>query len=63
MILFKSKKIKHSIEDAINLAIFVISEDIQRSSLEEENKIRAESIKALAEAYDIVHRGKKTHEF
>ena len=60
---FKSIKTKKDIEDAINLAIFSISEDIQRSSLEDENKIRAEAIKTLAEAYDIVHRGKKTHEF
>lgn len=63
MNIFKSKQTKHSIEDAINLAIFSISEDIQRTSEEDENKIRAESIKLLAEAYDIVHRGKKAHEF
>lgn len=60
---FKSRKTKHTIEDSINLAIFSISEDIQITTDEEENKIRAEAIKTLAEAYDIVHRGKKAHEF
>ena len=58
MNIFKRKQTKHSIEDAINLAIFSISEDIQRTTNEDENKIRAEAIKTLAEAYDIVHRGK-----
>lgn len=53
------KKTKKMIEASIMLAIDSISEDIQRSACEEENKIRAESIKLLAEAYDIVHRGKK----
>lgn len=57
------KTTKRSIEDSINLAIFSISEDIQRTTDEAENKIRAEAIKTLAEAYDIVHRGKKAHEF
>lgn len=57
------KTTKRSIEDSINLAIFSISEDIQRTSNEDENKIRAEAIKTLAEAYDIVHRGKKAHDF
>lgn len=57
------KTTKRSIEDSINLAIFTLSEDIQRSPREEENKIRAEAIKTLAEAYDIVHRGKKANEF
>ena len=57
------KTTKRSIEDSINLAIFSISEDIQRTTDEEQNKIRAEAIKTLAEAYDIVHRGKKAHEF
>lgn len=52
-------KTKKMIEASIMLAIDSISEDIQRSACEEENKIRAESIKLLAEAYDIVHRGKK----
>lgn len=50
---------KEMIEESINLAIFSISEDIQRTADENENKIRAEAIKTLAEAYDIVHRGKK----
>lgn len=62
MALFK-KTTKQTIEDSINLAIFSISEDIQRTIDEAENKIRAEAIKTLAEAYDIVHRGKKAHDF
>ena len=57
------KKTKKMIEQSIMLAIDSISEDIQRTAEEEENKIRAESIKILAEAYDIVRRGKKAHEF
>lgn len=57
------KTTKRSIEDSINLAIFSISEDIQRKTNEDENKIRAEAIKTLAEAYDIVHRGKKANDF
>lgn len=52
-------KAKKLIEQSILLAIDSISKDIQESCLEDENKIRAESIKALSEAYDIVHRGKK----
>lgn len=59
MNIFKRIKVKTDIEDSINLAIFSISEDIQRTSNEDENKIRAEAIKNLAEAYDIVHRGKR----
>ena len=62
MALFK-KTTEQTIEDSINLAIFSISEDIQRTTDEAENKIRAEAIKTLAEAYDIVHRGKKAHDF
>ena len=54
---------KKQIEESINLAIFSISEDIQRTTNEAENKIRAEAIKTLAEAYDIVHRGKSANEF
>lgn len=53
------KKTKKLIEQSILLAIDSVSEDIQRTVCEEENKSRAESIKLLAEAYDIVHRGKK----
>ena len=63
MNIFKAHKTKKDIEDSINLAIFSISEDIQRTTDEKENKIRAEAIKTLAEAYDIVHRGKKANEF
>lgn len=58
MQLFK-KSPKNLIEESIMLAIDSISEDIQKTTNEDQNKIRAESIKILAEAYDIVHRGKK----
>lgn len=57
MNLFK-KTTKNMIEESILLAVDSISEDIQRTRDAEENKVRAESIKMLAEAYDIVHRGK-----
>lgn len=54
---------KQDIEESISLAIYSISEDIQRTNNEECNKIQAEAIRTLSEAYDIVHRGKKAHEF
>lgn len=58
MILFK-KPTKKLIEESIMLAIDELSNNIQKSfSDEAEKKINAESIKMLAEAYDIVHRGK-----
>ena len=63
MNLFKSDQTKRSIEESINAAISSISEDIQRTADEAENKTRAEAIKALAEAYDIVHRGKESCEY
>lgn len=53
------KKTKKLIEASILLAIDALSERIARCSLEDENRMNAESIKMLAEAYDIVHRGKK----
>ncbi len=56
------KSTKKLIEESILLAIDSLSENIQRSSMEEENAINAHSIKALAEAYYLVHRGKKSHE-
>ena len=52
-------KTKKLIEKSILRAIDSIREDITESFRIEENKPRAEAIKALAEAYDIVHRGKK----
>lgn len=57
------KSNKRLIEESIMLAIDSISEDIQRTADDAENKNRAEAIKTLAEAYDIVHRGKKSNEF
>lgn len=52
-------KTKKLIEESILLAIESIKEDITNTSDIEENKPRSEAIKVLAEAYDIVHRGKK----
>lgn len=46
-------------EESILLAMDSISEDIQKHTFKEEDKCRAEAIKMLAEAYDIVHRGKR----
>ena len=53
------KKTKKLIEESILLAIDSISQDIRHSIKEDENNIRAESIKVLSEAYDTVHRGGK----
>lgn len=53
------KKTKKLIEASILLAIDALSERIARCPLEDENRMNASSIKQLAEAYDIVHRGKK----
>lgn len=47
------------IEKCILFAIASISKDIEDTMDEEENARCAETIKTLAEAYDIVHRGKK----
>jgi hypothetical protein len=59
MNLFKSRRTKHLMEESILLAMDSISEDIQKHTFKEEDKCRAEAIKMLAEAYDIVHRGKR----
>ena len=56
------KTTKKMIEESIMFAIDSVSEDIQKTTDIEENKARAEAIKMLSEAYDIVHRGKKSHE-
>ena len=52
-------KTKRLIEESILFSIESIKEDITSTSDIEENKQRAAAIKALAEAYSIVHRGKK----
>lgn len=52
-------KTKKLIEKSIWDAIESIKNDIEFTSDTEEHKHRAEAIKALAEAYDIVHRGKR----
>lgn len=41
----------------IEQAITSLSDDIQRSCCEEDNRIDAESIRILAEAYSIIERG------
>ena len=61
--MFHRHKTKKLIEESIMLAIDSLSEDIQKSICDEDTKAQAESIKMLAEAYDIVHRGKKANEF
>lgn len=55
-------KTKKMIEQAILFAITSIEEDITTTADEHENATNALSIKTLAEAYDIVHRGKRGHE-
>ena len=52
-------KTKKLIEEAIMLAIDSLSNNIQKSVIEDDNAKDALSIKLLTEAYDIVHRGKK----
>lgn len=59
---FKKKSTKALIEESIMLAIDSLSNNIQSSINEENNHIDAQSVKLLAEAYDIVHRGKKSYE-
>lgn len=59
MNIFKRIRTKRLIEESICIAIDNISEDIQKWRNEDQNKVRAEAIKTLAEAYDIVHRGKR----
>lgn len=59
MNIFKRIRTKRLIEESILLAMDSISEDIQKHFFKEENECRAEAIKKLAEAYDIVHRGKR----
>ena len=59
MNLFKRTRTKRLIEESILLAMDSISEDVQENYCIEDNKVRAEAIKMLAEAYDIVHRGKR----
>ena len=56
-------KTQKQIEKAIASAMESISADIRMSNDTDENKLRAEAIKLLAEAYDTVHRGKNAHEF
>ena len=53
------KRTKKMIEASIMLAIDALSERIQKGFLEDENRMDAQTLKMLAEAYDIVHRGKK----
>ena len=59
MNIFKRIRTKRLIEESILLAVDSISEDIQKNYFIEDDKCKAEAIKMLAEAYDIVHRGKR----
>ena len=52
-------KIKKLIEESIMLAIADLSNQIRSSTNEFKTGTDATSIKMLAEAYDLVHRGKK----
>lgn len=52
-------KVKRLMEESILLAIDSLKDDIIRGCDTDENKTSAEAIKVLAEAYNIVHRGKK----
>lgn len=59
IIMNKTQKL---MEQAILFAIESIKQDITNTADENENAINTQSIKTLAEAYDIVHRGKRGHE-
>lgn len=50
---------KKLIEQAILLSISAIKFDIESNADATDNATRAQAIKALAEAYDIVRRGKR----
>lgn len=52
-------KTKKLIEQSILLMIDSIKEDMEYTADSEENERRAAAVKMLAEAYDIVHRGKR----
>ena len=52
-------KTRKLIESAIMLAIDKLKENIEAASDANAVQVNANAIKALAEAYDIVHRGKK----
>ena len=53
-------KTKKLMEEAILFSIEAISNDIQEKYMDDDDLVKkANSIKTLAEAYDIVHRGKK----
>lgn len=52
-------KTKKLMEQSILLAIDAIKTDICGTVDADENRTRAEAIKMLAEAYDIIHRGKR----
>ena len=52
-------KIKKEIEQSISDAIASIASDITTCADHIDNVPRSQAIKELAEAYDLVHRGKK----
>lgn len=51
-------KTRKLIEQSILLMIDSIKDDVKETFDEKENLIRAEAVKRLAEAYNLVHRGK-----
>lgn len=55
---FFKKSTKRLIEESIMFAIDELQHDLKRTADEDDNAKTANSIKVLAEAYDIVHRGK-----
>lgn len=53
-----TKSNKKLMEESILLALDETSKDMRQTAEENENKVRAETIKLLAEAYNLVHRGR-----
>lgn len=53
-------KTKKLMEESILFSISAISSDIQQKYMDDDDLVKkATAIKTLAEAYDIIHRGKK----
>ena len=61
--MFRINKTRKLIEQSIMLAISSLSDNIQESANERENAMDANSIRVLAEAYNLVHRGKNNRDF
>lgn len=53
-------KTKKLMEESILFSISAVSNDIQQKYMDDDDLLKkANAIKTLAEAYDIVHRGRK----